>query len=782
MKEDFDRDDEIIDDLLGMEILGEHALLDEVEDDEDLQGLVQRAVEEAIQWREEHLDPEQEKATDYYMGRKFGDEKEGRSSIVATNVRDIVAAIMPSLLRIFFGSEKVVEFKPDHPDLEDEAEVKTAYVQHIVREDNPGFMAFYSAFKDALVRKMGVIKYWWEDEERVTGDTYTGLTDEQLDMLLASDPNVIDAEVEITPMYPEEELEGRPQTYDVTLRRRVRDGRVRLAAVPPEEFIFSPNARSLEEAQMVGHVRYLPADDIVAMGVDRDLVEEHMGGSDVGRRTGLRDARELDGGARRGFEDESDDTARPVRFADLYMRLDVDGDGITELRHVQAIGEQAEIVRNEPAAFRPFAVFGPDPEPHTMVGLSAADYVMDLQRINSQILRGMLDSLAQHLDPATEIVEGEVNMKDLLNPEPNRIVRVRRPGMMREVAAQFLGGSALPVLQWLQEVQENRVGITKAAAGLDADALQSSTKAAVAATLSASQQRIETIARIFAETGMRELFTGVLKLVVQNQDFERTIRIGGKWVTLDPREWRTTHYITVNVALGAGLTEEKLQTLSVIAEKQEQLLAQGIPLVTFREYRNTLSRMTELAGFSNAAEFWQEWDDARQAEYEEQQAAAAEQGDPATQALVEVEMAKIQARQEESMAKLQSDQQKTQIQVQADQQKTQAQTRANHMTKELETQLRLHEIALQDERERMRMLMDYEIRLAQIEETAATRELNAQVQAAKLDLQARKDAADREQKIAGLMKQMQDLKIEGVTAGLDVVDRLTSRPANESPE
>lgn len=630
------------------------------------QDLVNRMIEEAIDWREAELEPEQEKATEYYMGEPFGDEEEGRSQVVSTDVRDAVQSMLPSLMRVFFGPDNVVEFRPRGPEDVEEAEQQTDYVDYVVQQDNDGFLAFHAAFKDALVRKLGVIKWWWDEKIEVHESDHSGLTEQEVAFLRSVDG----VEVEITGVQegrqqadPEtgEPVQVEPNLFDVHVRRVEEDGRARIAAVPPEEFIFSPEARSLEDARLVGHVREVPADELIAMGVDEELVnrakkkKERIGGPDS-----LEGARRIDDNARRFEREAQDDSTLPVRFADVYVRLDLNDDGLSELRHIQAVGPDSEFAFNEVVDEIPFALFGPDPEPHTMVGLSVADYVMDLQRIKSALQRGMLDSLTLTLNPATEVVEGEVNMADVLNPEVGRVIRTRKPGMMREITTPFVGKEALPVLQYMDELKENRTGLSKAAAGLDADALQSSTKAAVAATLSAAQQRIEMIARIFAETGMKRLFKGLLKLVTRHQDRERVIRLRNKYVQVDPRHWNAEKDVTINVALGAGMTEEKLQTLAMIAEKQELLIKNGAPLVTFREYRNTLSRMVELAGFSNPDEFFRPFGEKEQAQF--QQAQAQKEQEPSeAEMLAQVEMAKIQADQAQEKAKLALDAQKTRL-------------------------------------------------------------------------------------------------------------------------
>jgi hypothetical protein len=255
----------------------------------------------------------------------------------------------------------------------------------------------------------------------------------------------------------------------------------------------------------------------------------------------------------------------------------------------------------------PFAVFCPDPEPHTFFGLSVADQVMDIQLIKSNIQRNMLDSLALAIHPRVGVVEGQVNVDDVLNTEVGGVIRMRAPGMVQPFSMPFVGQQAFPMLDYMDGMKESRTGITKAAAGLAADSLQSSTRAAVAATVSAAQQRIELIARIFAEGGMKRLFTGLLKLAVQNQQAERMIRLRGQFVPVDPRSWDANMDVVVNIALGGGTEQDKIQVLTNILQKQEQILqlaGMNNPLVTLAQYRNTLAQIVSLAGYKDASQFF----------------------------------------------------------------------------------------------------------------------------------------------------------------------------------
>lgn len=658
--------------------------------DEEYRSRIRRMVDEALNWNEEFLEPEQRKATEFYKTFPYGDEEEGRSQVVTSEVRDTVRMILPSLMRVFFGSEDSVEFKPRGLEDRQLAKLRTKYINYIVREDNPGFLAFWAAFKDALIRKMGILKWVWDEEVVEDGDTYTGLDQNQVNIMLA-DPtvevlSVIEEKEEVPalvePVFPDSVDFGNGEVippidvndrvieppgvvgtgqFSVQYKRRVDSGNAIIAAVPPEEFIFSPSARSLEDARMVGHIRDMPADELRAMGVPEELLERVKG---RGRRlrgfSSLEEVRRLDGDIPPRFEDEDSEETRLVRFHELYVRIDKDEDGISELRKILAVGDTLHIWVDDPTDHVPFAVFGPDPEPHTLVGDSVADLMMQIQRIKSAITRGMLDSLTQAIMPATEVVEGEVNMGDVLNKEVSRVIRVRRPGMMREAVTPFVGREALPVLQYLDTVGEKRSGLPAEAAGIDADALQSTTAAAVQAVVQSSAQQIEMIARIFAETGMKQLYSGLLRLIVAHQDTPRIVRLFNEDVEVDPRTWEADADVQVNLAPGATLIEDKMRILGLIAEKQEQLLLNGAPLVGLSEYRTTLARIVELAGFPSADEFFKPF--GPQEEQAFAQAQAQQPQPPSdTEALIQIETAKIQARSQEEVAKLQLEAAKLQL-------------------------------------------------------------------------------------------------------------------------
>lgn len=582
---------------------------DEVMSEEQLQGVISAEINDAISFIDFDIGGNRALATEYYYGQLFGDEEEGRSQVVSMDVRDTVQGILPSLMRIFFGPERVVEFTPQGPEDVESAEQATDYVDFIFKRDNPGFKILHSAFKDALVRKCGIVKYWWDESVEVSAESFSML-DEQSMMILTQDPEV---EISAVREYPvpgtepmnEAEATMTPMMYDVEIKRRIKSGKVKIEALPPEEFLIDRRAKSIDEATFVGHRTMKTVSDLVAMGYDYDeMVESAGNGNDFDNNQEYQ--------ARNPFAvistaNNGDPSSKSVLYIEGYLKVDFDGDGIAEMRRICTIGSGNKVIRNEIVADRQFADFCPDPEPHTFFGMCPADVVMDIQRIKSNVQRGILDSLAQSIHPRTAVVEGQANMEDVLNTEVGAVIRMRAPGMVQPFTTPFVGQAAFPMLDYLDDIKQTRTGISKAAAGLDADALQSTTKAAVSATVNAAHQHIEMIARIFAETGLRKLFTGILKLVVEHQDRARMVRLRNTFVPIDPRSWDSKMDVTVNVGVGDGTIEDRINILNQVAMRQEMLIKEtgpNNPVVTIPQYTNTLTKMLQLAGIKDSQNYF----------------------------------------------------------------------------------------------------------------------------------------------------------------------------------
>jgi len=590
-------------------------------DDAELQAIITQDLTDAVSYVDSDLSPTRAKGTEYYRGDLFGNEVEGNSKVVAMEVRDTVSAMLPSLMRVFFSSESVVEFAPRGPEDVKMAQQSTDYANYVFQNDNNGFLTTYAIFKDALVRKCGIAKFWWEDEEKVRIEEYSGLDDQTLEMLM-QEPG---AEVKIVVSYPDPDIDemqmttidpmtGQPVTmpapmiHDVQIKRITKDGRIRIMAVPPEELLLDRRARSFDDCTIIAHRQMATVADLIAMGYDQDEIEENLSTTDLDSNDEYLARQPLS--TTFGTNDAANPMMRRVLYIEAYSRVDFDNDGIAELRKVCCMGGGYKVVRNLPASYIPFADFPCDPEPHTspLEAMSIFDITRDLQEIKSEILRNTLDSLAQSIHPRTAVVEGQVNIDDVLNNETGAIIRMRAPGMVQPLTTPFVGQAAFPMMEYMDQIKEDRTGMSKAAMGLNADALQSSTKAAVNATISASQGRIELTARILAE-GMKKLFKGILFLATTHQDKARMVRMRNEWVQIDPRYWDANMDANINIALGNGDTNERLQGLMMIMAKQEQILQQlgtQNPLVTPQQFSNTLRKIVELSGFKDASSYFQD--------------------------------------------------------------------------------------------------------------------------------------------------------------------------------
>ena len=579
----------------------------------DLVGVIKSEMDDAKDFIHQ-VGAERAESTEYYLGN----EPEGTSSLqsefVSTDVRESVLFMLPSIMRTFFGTKKIVEFVPKGPEDIEVAQQQTDYINYVIQQKNAGFQVLYDVFKDALVRKTGFVKVFWDDSVTATTHEFTNI-DPQSYQALIMDKNVEVVEESVTnetivtidPMTGEEVVQEIPASYDLTIRRLKPKDQVCIESVPPEEVLISRHARDIETASYVAHRMIKSVSDLVAMGYDQEEIEQYAGYGGSALDPESYEEQE----ARNPFDnmvypDRNDAGGKDVLYVEHYLYYDFDDDGIDERIKVCTAGNGLEVLDVEPLDELPICMFCPDPEPHTAIGSCPADYLKPIQAAKSQIMRDTLDSLGHSIFPRMGVVEGQVNIDDVLNTDIGQPIRMRAPGMVQPFAVPFVGKEAFPVLGYLDEAKENRTGVSKASAGLNADALQSSTSSAVSATMSGAQGRVELICRHFAEGGLKAMFKTVNNLVIKHQDAQDVFRLNGKFVPVDPRYWDSDKDMVVNVAISKSSDEEKFQVLTQLAGKQEQImqtLGPQNPLVSMQQYANTLTIMIELAGFQDAQSF-----------------------------------------------------------------------------------------------------------------------------------------------------------------------------------
>jgi len=612
-------------------------------DNDTLGSVISREITESLNHFDTEYSQDRIDALDYYLGRPFGNEVEGRSSVISTEVADVVEQIMPSMMRIFTGTDKVVRFAPRTEEDVEKAEQATDYVNFVLQNDNDYYRVLYNFIKDSLLFKIGVVKVSWDEADEIKQASYEGLDESELALLLTNpDVEIVEQDTSVVVAGDEELGINEVLAYDVTLRTKTKSGRIRVENVPPEEFLVNRRAKSMEDARFICHRTTMTVSELVSMGYDQDEIEAHAGVGelevDIERRKRFED---LDGQNDYNFADPSQ---REVPVYESIVKVDYDEDGVAELRRVLSIGDSGDhVLENDIIDYIPFAVISPILMPHRLIGRSIFDLTKDLQVIKSTLMRQYLDSTYLSVMPRVIAVEGQVNIDDLLEGAPGSVIRTRTPGAVQPLSTGGVGGEIQPLMRYLDEIKEQRTGMSKASQGLDANALQSTTAAAVAATVKGAGQKLESYARTIAETGMKDLFRIVLKLVSTYQQQKRIIRLRNKFVPIDPREFEGFD-IVVNVGLGTMDEQEKMARLMEIIVKQEQILqtlGPNNPLVGMDQYANTLRQYVELAGMKDASRYFK---DPAEAQMMQQQQPQQQQPNP--------ELVKIQQDFELKKAKL----------------------------------------------------------------------------------------------------------------------------------
>jgi len=631
-----------------------------------VEAVARAAVNDALDFIESEISDDRIKAQRYFNGECDIGYEEGRSKVVATKVRDTVRSLKPSLMRIFLANDKYVQYEANKPEEVQQAETATQYV-HAKFTESGGYSVMADAIHDALLKKTGVVKVYWDEYE--TGKMYdlTGLTEQEYMMIAQEDDvEIVEQTIETSMSMDEFGMEIEVPTYDVKVLRRKMEGCLRAIPVPPEEFFVDRGSKSIDDFYVCGHRTEMRVGDLVAMGYDFEEVSELTG---ITTHDTLADAEDFE---RRGYdqedeEDVKDPSMRLVAVTECYMRMDVDGTGIPQMHKVTLGGAQYKLLDYERCDDVPFAVYEIDPEPHAFFGRSVADLIIDDQDAATSILRGVLDNIAMTNNPRMTAVEGQVNMDDLLNNEIGGIVRQKQAGAVDALTVPFAAGQVLGAAEYYDQIIEQKTGVSRASNGLNPDALQNTTATAAQITASAAAGQVEVIARNLAETGVKRMFKLMLKLLAENSPDEVMMRISGdNFAPIDPRSWNTDMNVSVNVGLGTGQEDQKAMALQSTLQTQMQIWQAYGPtngLVGMTNIRNTLEDMLAIGGFRNADRYYAPMNPQveQQLLMQAQQLAAQQaqgQQDQQAQALVQAETIRAQAKAQSDMAKIQLDAQK----------------------------------------------------------------------------------------------------------------------------
>jgi hypothetical protein len=671
-------------------------------------------IRNAVGYSDSELSTQRKTALEYYYGEKFGNEVEGRSSYVSRDVADTIEWVMPSLMRVFTGGDHIVRFEPQGPEDEQKAQQATDYVNYIFQKQNDGFLTLYTWFKDALLSKNGFVKVYWEQYTETKTETYDALTEDEFAFLLKDIPQ--EDILEHTP-YPG----PMGMMHAVKFRVQKKAGKVCVVPIPPEEVLVNKNpVAPFNKNRFKAHHRQVSVGELIDMGLisspDEVPADEH-GDNFNEERTARFAVDETDSSMQTASQDP---LARMVWVSECYRKFK------GQERTVIKVGNK--ILSNVEGYSAQIISITPIPLPHKLYGMSYADLIMDLQLLKSTVFRQILDNMYLANNGRYMALDGMVNIDDLLTSRPGGIVRVKTFDAVKPMQPPLLGAPAFNLLEYIDTIKENRTGVTRYNQGLDADSLNK-TATGINQIMSAAQSRVELIARVFAETGVKDLFYAILEAVQKHQDHAKVIRLRNEWIPMDPREWTSKFDLSVMVGLGTGSKEMQMAALAEEAQFQLAALQGGLPVVTPENVYNLRMKALEAKNIKGGDLFYT---------HPSKMPPAPPQQDP--------KMVEVQAGIQADQAKLQINAQKTQAGIQQKQEKMAHQMQMDQQRMQFERE----KAAMQADLERQKAIADHQRELERLEMEKARVQLEIQLERAKaaadMALQREKAAADAQVK------------------------------------
>ena len=577
--------------------------------DEELITRIRGEITGSLGYMGDTISQQREQAMQYYYGLPFGNEVDGRSQYVDSTVQDTVEWIKPSLMRVFASGDEMVKFTPHGPEDVAMAEQATDYVNYVFTKDNPGFEILYSWFTDALLSKNGIVKVWWDETETSVREEYYDLTDIEIESVISDDDVEVVQHTEEERQVESEIGEVVEVRHDVVIKRKERNGRIRIENVPPSEFLIARESKDIQESRFVCHRVLKTLSDLREMYPDQDLDAQELGGGGENMTAFSSERLErfaYDKSAEYwegwGDTDIGEEELRTYWLHECFLRTDFDDDGIAELRRIVMVG--SKILENDEVDTVPFVSITPIKIPHKFFGLSVADVVMDLQLMKSTLMRNLMDNMYNQNFGRYAVLEGQANLDDLLTQRPGGVVRVKSPNAVTPLATPALEPYSFQMLEYLDSVRESRAGVSRMSQGMNDNALTSHTTAtAVNAVMTAAQSRVELIARNFAETGVKDLMIGIYKLLYKNQDKERMIMLRNEWVPVRPDVWKDSYDCSVSVALGTGNKDQQMAHLSQMLSFAGEAMKGGLPIVSMQNMYNLGAALVKTMGFQNVSDF-----------------------------------------------------------------------------------------------------------------------------------------------------------------------------------
>lgn len=501
---------------------------------------------------------------------------------------DTVEWAMPGLMEALCGSD-VVSFAPDMESEEKATSDATRYVNHLLFERNEGFVALHEAIKSCLITRVGWTKVYCDKSSVEQEEKYQGVSEAEI-AALESDPEVEVIEREPA-AYPQPGPDGMPtQAFDVTCRRTTTARKFVWEGVPPEELRVAKDCRTLDNCRFIEHRKPRTRSDLISEGWPK---KEVMALPQFGSANTEDELQRHEYDQSEDQEDRPDPSQEEVEVSESYIRVDYDGDGKAEYRRIVKSG--VYVHSNEVTDDHIFACFSPLLMPYKLIGISFWDLVEDLQRIKTALNRQVLDNVYLSNNPRSVVEAGKVDLDSLLNPVPGGVILRREgsdPNSVVPFTVPFVAGAGLELIRQTDEVRDKRTGVTEVNSALNAEALSRGAVGSegVQSMMQAGAQRQKLIARVLAETGLKRVYLLMLKTVCQYQDRDAQLRVNGRWMQINPREWRTNYRASVKVGLGTADRAQEVGNLTLLGQAQEKAMPLGLV-----QPQNVYALLTRLA-------------------------------------------------------------------------------------------------------------------------------------------------------------------------------------------
>ncbi len=556
------------------------------------------------------LEEDRTRALDYYQGRpergymrKDLKPEEGRSHAVSTDVQNAIETVLPDIIEIFTSGDNVVAFTPQNKDDEAQAQQETDYVNYVFYRQNQGWMTLYENFKDALLSKTGVFKWWWEEADETEEAIFENMSPDEFRVFRNEAEKRGQEVFDLRKRDEEPERDPIEGTYSVRARKTVKRGRARVTTVAPEDFFIDSEATDISDATLAGHDSRVRAYKLIEQGFDADLV---MSLSEYGAPTETeKQARNIDASAIPAKSTTTDPMLKIVEISEFHVWLDREGDGKVRCWKFITGNNESVILDEEEIAGIQFAVNRPYITPHTFYGKSLADLLVEIQKIKTALTRQMLDSYYMGVNPRPVISEqglGNSTIADLKSNKPRRPIRVK--GDARAALSwhspPITGDQVQGALEYMSTVGEERSGVVRNAQGLNPDTLHDTARGAME-LMNNAQRRVRMIARIFAETGVKDMFLGLHDLIVRHAKEKETVRLTDDFIEVDPNKWDRRKDLSIEVGLGTNTKQFDLQFWDAVLQKQ--VLAAQNGMADNQKIYNALQKYMQ-AGNVRSAELY----------------------------------------------------------------------------------------------------------------------------------------------------------------------------------